>query len=58
MFLNRVYKVEKVVRMRARSFSWENAGKWGGRRADSVVVGQGLVVLRPMPMTERYSTLE
>ena len=44
--------------IRARSFSRVNAGRCEGRRAERDVVGRGLVVLRPMPMTERYSVKE
>lgn len=53
MWVNLAYRVEKVVRMRASSFS-RVKGK-GGCRALREVVGAGLVVLRPMPMTERNS---
>ena len=41
------------MRIRARSFS--SVKGEGGLRALSEVVGAALVVLRPMPMTERNS---
>jgi len=50
---NLAYMAENVVRMRARSFSRVNGD--GGFRALREVVGAALVVLRPMPMTERNS---
>ena len=50
-----MYRSSKVERMRARSFSRVKGDRCGGRRALREVVGAGLVVLRPMPTTARYS---
>ena len=51
--MNFSYIDEKVVRMRASSFSRVNG--YGGLKALREVVGAALVVLRPIPMTERNS---
>lgn len=53
MRLNRVYRTEKQLRMRARSFS-RLKGE-GGDRALRDNDGVVFVALIPMPTTERYS---
>ena len=51
--MNLLYSREKVVRIRESSFSRVNGD--GGLRALRDVVGAALVVLSPMPITERNS---